>query len=116
VSRVYREAQLRSHRFGEVSEQLYRSFDRHPTLLTDEVSMSFCGKLVRSRPMAQVGVQNNPEPLQLIESAVDRRYMDIGSAELNRLSEFFGCQMSRGLKQCFQQNAPRSGGAATVCT
>ena len=88
---------------GEPPQQLTWCLDHRPALLADEMRMSHRRKVVGRRTMSEMRVHDNAEALKLLEIAIDRRQVDVGSAGLNSRRQLLGRGMPISLEEGIEQ-------------
>ena len=92
-------------RSARAHEQLVRRFDRVATVFADEVAMGTGGQVVRGRPMPEMGMDDNAEPLQLLQVAIDRRQVDVGGSRLDEDGEVLGAVVAGIVEDGLEEQA-----------
>ena len=106
VMRVDGEPELALGLAGQFGEELISRFDPLPAPVADEVGMGVRGQQVGGRPMAQMGVLDDAQLLELLQIAVDGREMDIGGPLLHRRGQGFGRQMAVRVEEDLEDDPP----------
>ena len=108
VTHVDGETQIGRQTFRGAVEQVRRDRGDLPAGLADDVQVRVLGGVVDRRPLAQVGVPDQAEPLEQLEVAVDRRGVRRGAARA-RPPRAAGRRSPRGWR------APAPSTAASTC-
>ena len=92
-------------RSARLDEQLVRRLDRVATVFADEVAMGTGGQVVRGRPMPEMGMDDDAEPLQLLQVAIDRRQVDVGGPRLDEDGEVLGAVVAGVVEDGLEEQA-----------
>jgi hypothetical protein len=87
VGGVDAEAVLRHRRLAQLGEQRRGDLGEAPAAFADEMAVVDRSHVVDRRSVAEVGVGDDAELLELLEIAVDGRRVDIWSSGLDRARE-----------------------------
>jgi hypothetical protein len=109
VPRVDRESVVRKGSRSQGSKDLLRRFHCRSAPLAYKVAVSLGREVVGGRAMAKVRVDHNPESLEFVQVAVDRRQMDVRRDGLNLGGEVLGRAVSRALEEATEKQTPRRG-------
>jgi hypothetical protein len=66
------------------------------------------GQVVGSRPVPEMGVDHDPEPLEIVEVPVDRRDVHLGRERLDLGTQLLRGAMAFGIEQGPKQQHPRA--------
>ena len=72
-----------------------------------EVAMGTGGQVVRGRTMPEMGMDDDAEPLQLLEVAIDGRQVHVGGPRLDDGGEVLGAVVARVVEDGLEEQAPR---------
>ncbi len=108
------EAELGVGGLGQTTEETFRGLDQFAARFTHEVSVGRSGQVIRRGPMTQVGVDDDPKTLQLVEISIDRRDVNVRCLRLHRCGKFFGGVVPRSVEEESQEKAPRRGDPTPV--
>jgi hypothetical protein len=114
VVRVDVKPETRSSRPRQACEELGGRLDRGAAFLTDKVSVRPGCQVVRRRAMPEMGVDDHPEAFQFVEVAVDGRYVNVRSLELDSRGKLLRRVMALDLEQDAQKEAARRGNSPAV--
>jgi len=103
VVRIDVEVELRLRRPRQAQEDLVGRLDHGAALFADEMAVSTRSEMVRGGAVAEMGMDDDAQPLQVVEVAVDRRDVDIGSDGLDLGAQFLGGAVSSGIEQRVQE-------------
>ena len=81
---------------ARVAEEILGGLEHRPAGLADQMAVGLGGQVVGGRAVAQVGVDDDPEPLELVEVAVDGREVDVGGRGLDLGGQLFGRAVAGG--------------------
>jgi hypothetical protein len=68
----------------QTGKRAIRDFDHDPTRLTDQVMVRIVGEVVDGRPVSEVDMVDDPEPLELVQKPIDGGLVHIGLAGLDK--------------------------------
>jgi hypothetical protein len=103
------------HLANERAEARCRHLDDGAALAAHKVTMSRGGKVVGRGAVAEMRVLDDPEPLQLLQVAVDRREVDVGSELLDRARKLLRGAVPTGLDEASDEESARRRDAMTRC-
>ena len=84
-------------------EELLGCLNDRPAGLADEVPVALGGEVVGRRAMAEMGMDDDTEPLELLEVAIDGRQVHIGRESLHLGCEVLGRVMGAVGEQATKQ-------------
>ena len=90
---------------GEADEQLVGCLDRAAAVLAHEMAMGAGGQVVGGRAVPEVGMDDDPEPFELLEVPVDGGEVDVGSSRLDDGRQILGAVMARVVEDGLQEQA-----------
>ncbi len=99
---------------GQVVEQLVGYLDDLATRLADEVLVGVVGQVVDGSAVPEVDVVDNPQCLEGVERAVDRRLMDVRVRPLDGVGELVGGDVAGGVDERGHDRPPGGGDAAAI--
>ncbi len=108
--RVDGETQLGPGRAGEALEKLVGCLQGDPATLANEVRMGKGGQLVSGGAVAQMGVDDDPEVLEVVQAPVDGGHVDPGCPFLDGRGQLLGGEVGVGVKKNVEQDAARRRG------
>jgi len=100
------EPELRASFPGQAVEEAVGDLYQLAALLADEVPVHRRRQVIRRRTVSEVGMDDETEPLELIEVAIDGRDVDVGSLALDLVAELFGRPVAIGCEERTEQEAP----------
>lgn len=106
VMRVDGETELFLGAFGEAHEQLVGCFEGVAAVLADEVTVRAGGQVVRGRSMSEMGMDDDPEALELFQVAIDGRQVHVRGSRLDDGGQVLGAVVSRVVEDGLQEQAP----------
>ena len=101
-------------RVSQGGEELVWCLHGRPTVLADEVAVGAFGQMVGSWAVAEVGVDDYAQLLQLLEVPIDGGQSDIRCLGLDRLGQLFSRPVARTVEQCLEEQPPGAGDPAAV--
>ena len=99
---------------GQGPEEILGSLEHGPARLADEMAVRLRRQMVRGRAVPEMGMDDDPEPLQFVQVAVDGRQVDVGSGSLDRGRQLFGRPVGASLEEAAEQQASGGGDPTPV--
>ena len=95
VPRIDREAEMTPCSRGQAVEVVLGGLDHRPARFAHEMPVRLRGQVIEGRSVPEVSMDDDSEPLELVEVPVDGRQVDVGSAGLDLGSQLFGGPVPR---------------------
>lgn len=105
--RVDGKAELRFRGIGQSGEQGIWSLNHLAAGFADEVPVRRSRQVIGGRPVAKVRVNDDTQPLQLIEVPVNSRQVDIRCLRLDRRRQILCRVVAVAIEENPQEKAPR---------
>ena len=99
---------------GQVVEERVGDLNQLAALLADEMPVHRRRQVVGRRPVPEMGMDVEAQPLELIEVAVDGGDVDVGSLGLDLVTELLGRPVTFGGEEGTEEEASRRGHPTTV--
>jgi len=115
VARLEREAELGVQPPPECFEHLIRHLDHRIAALAHEMVVGVVDKVVHGRTVAEVDVVDDAEPFEVLEEAVDGRFVDVGKEGLDPSGELCSRGVVSVVDERLQDGASRGGHSPTPC-
>ena len=78
VTRVHAESVVRVCSCRQLDKKRAGRLGDAPAHVANEMAVIVGGQVIRRRPMPEMTMDHDAEPLELVEVAVDRRHVDVG--------------------------------------